>query len=240
MIIYNYDKFTTEFISEREATLDPMATKRKGENVYTIPLYATDIVPLEPKEGFAICFNGATWEYREDHRGLTVYDKQTLEPIKIKDIGKIPNNVLLEIPKSDDEYQYWENGKYVYPKLSELRNKIKMDLDRMYEDKLNTLYKLGNYYVQPSWANIYTNTLVAMQQDMNDNGKLDQEYKILVIVDKKGIMNQIRIKNIDEFLPYYNKVKELYKKLTEDYHNKIVAISVTNDSKELVNIINSY
>lgn len=242
MRIYNYDKFTTEYLGASEASLDPLSTKLKGESVYVIPLYSTEVEPLEKKNGFAVCFNSSLniWEYVEDFRGTVVYDKITLAPKKWDKLGPITDNVFLEVPKPQNKYQYWEDGKYVYPKLSELKTQIKYDIDQKYEEKLSTLYKIGNYYVQPAWSNIYTNTLVAIKEDMNDNGKLDNEYKILVMVDKKGLMNQIKINNIDEFLPYYNMVKELYKKLTEDYHEKLVAVSVTNDSEQLIDIVNNY
>lgn len=65
MKAYLYDEETKEFISEVNAQIDPLETKKKGENVYLLPANATFKEPMQAKEGFKIVFNGNGWEYQE-------------------------------------------------------------------------------------------------------------------------------------------------------------------------------
>lgn len=64
-IAYLYNEKTKEFISEVNAQIDPLETKKKGENVYLLPANATFKEPMQAKEGFKIVFNGNGWEYQE-------------------------------------------------------------------------------------------------------------------------------------------------------------------------------
>lgn len=65
MKAYLYNEKTKEFISEVNAQIDPLETKKKGENVYLLPANATFKEPMQAKEGFKIVFNGNGWEYQE-------------------------------------------------------------------------------------------------------------------------------------------------------------------------------
>lgn len=65
MKAYLYDETTKEFTSEVNAQIDPLETKKKGENVYLLPANATFKEPMQAKEGFKIVFNGNGWEYQE-------------------------------------------------------------------------------------------------------------------------------------------------------------------------------
>ncbi len=65
MKVYLYDEITKEFIMEEDAHIDPLETKKKGENVYLLPANATFKEPMQAKEGFKIVFNGKDWEYQE-------------------------------------------------------------------------------------------------------------------------------------------------------------------------------
>ena len=65
MKAYLYDEKTKEFISEVNAQIDPLETKKKGENVYLLPANATFKEPPQEKEGFKIVFNGKEWGYEE-------------------------------------------------------------------------------------------------------------------------------------------------------------------------------
>lgn len=65
MKVYLYDEITKEFIMEEDAHIDPLETKKKGENVYLLPANATFKEPMQAKEGFKIVFNGKEWEYQE-------------------------------------------------------------------------------------------------------------------------------------------------------------------------------
>ncbi len=65
MKAYLYDEETKEFITEVNAQIDPLETKKKGGNVYLLPANATFKEPMQAKEGFKIVFNGNGWEYQE-------------------------------------------------------------------------------------------------------------------------------------------------------------------------------
>ena len=243
MLVYNYDGITKEYLYSSEAYLDDLETIKQGREIYLIPANATNKRPLPNKEGYAQCFdtNSNNWFLLEDHRGEKVYSKEDLSELVIKNLGAIPNGYLLEKPKPKNKYQVWKDGKYTYPELDNLKISVKDDLDQEYQNKINIPHKVGKYYVQPSWATIYTNTLVAMQDDINADGHLDEVYKILLITDPlKGSFHHLQVNNIDEFMPYYKKVKEKYKQLTEEYHDKIIRIAKSNDAEVIVGIILNY
>lgn len=243
MFVYNYEPLQGEYIGASEARLDPVTSQLEGKEVYAIPANATTVVPPSEKKGYARCFDlkNKTWSYVEDHRNQIVYNKETLEPYTIKELGPIPNIYIEDEPQPKNKYQVWQNGKYIYPDINVLRAEVKADLDAQYQEKLKGVYRVGKYYVQPSWGTIYTNTLVAMQQDIAEDGKLDNSYFVLLITNPiLGKLEQIEMKSIEEFLPYYNKVKTVFKDLTEVYHSCIVDISNCTIAEKLVNIILNY
>ena len=63
---YTWNTDTKKFESEHTAQLDPLETEKAGHEVYCgLPQNGTYEVPLEPKEGFDVIWNGSAWEYRE-------------------------------------------------------------------------------------------------------------------------------------------------------------------------------
>lgn len=74
MKIYNYDGVSGEYLGQSEAQKSPLE-----ENVYLIPANATDVKPLAPEKGFAVCFRNGTWQYVRDERGKTYYDANNNE-----------------------------------------------------------------------------------------------------------------------------------------------------------------
>lgn len=243
MIIHNYDNITKEYLHSSKANLDELETLKQGTYIYLIPNNATNINPLPNKEGFAVCFNEEAncWAYQEDHRGEIVYNREDLSPIQVDYIGPIKDGFLLVLPKPKNKYQIWQNGEYQYPDIQTLKLTVKEDLDDAYELKIQATYRVGQYYVQPTWATIYTNTLVAMQEDLKPDNKLDQIYRILLITNPKiGSFYHLQVDSIDEFMPYYTKVKDTYKKLTEEYHDKIVKLSESMDPETIVSLILTY
>lgn len=243
MIIYNYDGSTGEYLSSSSANLDELESKIQGRAIYTIPSNATEIIPPKAANGYVCCFNTKTnsWSQVEDHRGEEVFSQQNLSSLTISELGPIPSGYITVKPEPKNKYQIWQNGGYTYPDLATLKMIVKSDLDKAYETKLNVAYKVNNYYVLPCWATTYTSTLVAMQQDIAEDGTLDETYQVLLITNPiKSTTVQIQVTSIDEFMPYYNKVKAVYKELTEDYHSKIVAISSINNAEEIVKLILNY
>ena len=98
--IYRYDITTKEFIQELEIN------EAYGTN---LP-FTTTVKPLAKKEGFAICFNGTKWEYIEDNRNTTVYNKGTKQESKIDYLGKIKEDVTTLKPEQFDKWDYETNS----------------------------------------------------------------------------------------------------------------------------------
>jgi hypothetical protein len=243
MLVYNYSSDNNEYIGSSETFLDELESQIQGKDIYNIPANATIIIPPKVSKGYVNCFDERieAWVATEDHRGEVVYNIDNLQEFTITELGPIPDNYLTEYPEPKNNYQIWQNGAYIYPDLANLKTTIKTDLDDKYNEKLENVYTVGNYFVQPTWATIYTNTLVAMQQDVSEDGKLDEHYTILLISDPiKGKLEQIEINSIEEFMPYYNKVKDEYKKLTTTYHANIVSISEATNAQQLVDLILNY
>lgn len=65
MKAYKYDSENKRYVGEVNCQLDPMATKRTGEDMYLLPANSTYEIPLEAKEGFYVVWNGSAWEYQE-------------------------------------------------------------------------------------------------------------------------------------------------------------------------------
>lgn len=65
MKAYRYDSENKKYIGEVNCQLDPIATKRTGEEVYLLPANCTWDAPLVPKDGYDVVWNGTSWEYQE-------------------------------------------------------------------------------------------------------------------------------------------------------------------------------
>lgn len=68
MQTYRFNTETKEYLFAEEAYLDSLETEQQGKEVYLLPADSTFTVPLDAKEGYAVCWNGEVWEYIEDHR----------------------------------------------------------------------------------------------------------------------------------------------------------------------------
>lgn len=68
MQTYKFDHDTKEYLFSEEAVLDPLETEQRGHAVYLLPANSTFTATLDAKEGYAVVWNGETWEYIEDHR----------------------------------------------------------------------------------------------------------------------------------------------------------------------------
>jgi len=107
MYVYNYTRDTKEYISTTVAREDPLD---KGK--YLIPAYATTVPIMEQKEGYAQVFNEEKneWEYVEDHRGETVYNTETKEPVIVDYLGPIKDGYTLLKP---GEFSKWNGTEWV-------------------------------------------------------------------------------------------------------------------------------
>ena len=100
MKVYKYDIDTKEFLQEFEIN------EAYGTN---LP-FTTEIEPLAKKDGFAICFNGTKWEYKEDNRNTVIYNKDTKQESKIDYLGVIKDDVTTLKPEQFDKWDYETNN----------------------------------------------------------------------------------------------------------------------------------
>lgn len=65
MKAYKYNEETKKYEGEVMRHRDPLESQKAGHDVWLMPANATDVEPLEPKEGFDIVWNGNAWKYQE-------------------------------------------------------------------------------------------------------------------------------------------------------------------------------
>jgi hypothetical protein len=127
MKIYNYDKNTFEFLSASEAKINPIATARKGKNVYLCPAYATFDEPnLTPQENKCFVYKDNKWQYTDDFRGQRVFNKQTKEGHLIDTIGAIHDGFTIFRPKDTDDWDSEQNKWVANVRSAEIK-RIKTD-----------------------------------------------------------------------------------------------------------------
>jgi hypothetical protein len=104
MTVYNYDGETREYLS---TSVEYLAVG------VGIPANSCTDEPVDEKAGFAICrtvsFDG--WDYVIDHRGETVYDTETGQPVEITGLGDYPDNVTTIEPLAP--YDRWNGSEWV-------------------------------------------------------------------------------------------------------------------------------
>lgn len=124
MKIYNYDKFTNEYISQDNAELDVIATRREGKEVYFLPAYSTfDEPPIAQTNKVAVYVNG--WEIKDDFRGMYKVN-ENMQPEKITAIGSLPVGYIAiteeqanKIIEDDLYYVFTPEGLIVNPQYAE-------------------------------------------------------------------------------------------------------------------------
>ncbi|HIA2941477.1 TPA: tail fiber assembly protein [Escherichia coli] len=104
MTVYNYDGETREFLST--------STEFLAVGV-GIPANSCTDAPVDEKEGFAICRTASLdgWDYVVDHRGETVYDTETGQPVEITGLGDYPDNVTTIEPMTP--YDRWNGSEWI-------------------------------------------------------------------------------------------------------------------------------
>lgn len=102
--VYSFDADTREFLSPEVEFL------AVGVG---IPASSCTESPLSTKEGFAVCRTASLdgWEYVTDHRGETVYDKQTGQPVDVTGLGDYPASVTTIKPLTP--YDRWNGSEWV-------------------------------------------------------------------------------------------------------------------------------
>ncbi|EBQ9424333.1 phage tail protein [Salmonella enterica subsp. enterica serovar Potsdam] len=102
--VYNLRPDTNEFIGASDAWIAPHTG---------LPSNCTDIAPPDIPASHIAVFDPETetWSLNEDHRGETVYDTQTGNPIYISEPGPLPENTTTQPPTSPIDK--FENGQWV-------------------------------------------------------------------------------------------------------------------------------
>jgi hypothetical protein len=184
MDIYNFNKETKEFISKTVATESPL---EKG--VFLIPANATITKPLDTKENFAVCFNEdkQEWEYIEDNRNKTVYNKETRQESKIDYLGVIKDDVTTLKPEQFDKWDYTTN--------SWVCDEVEKEKSRVQNINSYTQSYIYLKYPQPkqSSANLgvydeaYKNEMISfisncitLSNEAIDNGTSFEDYKAML------------------------------------------------------------
>jgi hypothetical protein len=125
MQTYRFDKKTKEFLYAETAYLDPLETEQQGKDVYLLPANSTFDTPPTAKSGYAVMWNGVTWELVEDHRrkldksGMPIENTGTpfwipgdtwQTPARyMVGLGKLPDNAILKRPEKPVEVLIEEN-----------------------------------------------------------------------------------------------------------------------------------
>lgn len=104
MTVYNFDGETREYLS---SSVEYLAVG------VGIPANSCSDAPGNMKANFAICrtANADKWEYVPDHRGETVYDKSSGQPVEITAPGDYPDNVTAIAPSTP--YDTWNGSQWV-------------------------------------------------------------------------------------------------------------------------------
>jgi Bacteriophage tail assembly protein len=100
IVVFNYDNQTRVYLSQSTEYI-PIGVG--------IPANACTDKPLSAKSGYVVCRNGKLtgWEYKADHRGETVWNTKTGDPLQITAPGDYPSNTTIYEPATP--YDKW-NG----------------------------------------------------------------------------------------------------------------------------------
>lgn len=104
IVVFNYDSQTRAYLSQSTEYL-PVGV--------SIPANACADKPLAVKSGYVVCRNSKLtgWEYQADHRGETVWNTKTGQPLQITVPGDYPANTTLYEPATP--YDKWNGERWV-------------------------------------------------------------------------------------------------------------------------------
>lgn len=80
MKAYRFNPDTLIYEGEQERQIDPVATRKAGENVYLMPANCTEVKPPTVKEGFDIVFVDGKWSYKEQEKKEEAKEPEPYEP----------------------------------------------------------------------------------------------------------------------------------------------------------------
>ncbi|EJH7817185.1 DUF4376 domain-containing protein [Salmonella enterica] len=135
--VYNLRSDTNEFIGVGDAYIPPHTG---------LPAGCTDIAPPDIPASHTAVFDTEkqTWSLFEDHRGETVYDTTTGNPIYISEPGPLPENTTTQAPTSPIDK--FENGQWVAD-LNTARIQKHADINnwRNTQENANYVFQFNNH-----------------------------------------------------------------------------------------------
>ncbi len=155
MKVYFFDEKTKEFLAEREANKDIMASQRQGQDVWLLPANATFTKPLEAKDGFCVVYTEDEWQYVEDYRQHKAVNGHGI--FLIDYIGKIKVGDILI---SDEQEKLIKNGDLAYNngqlnEKSQERKQFDKRLERNSLLKSTDKYMLSDYPITEEERELY-------------------------------------------------------------------------------------
>lgn len=135
MKFYLYDKDTKEYQCEQLGYIDPLETELRGENVYLIPPYSTDIKPnlSELKDNEILVFKGNTWQVEQEFYVGKIVDCQS------ERVSKYVNDNDLGFEPCDDGFKIVEKPLPKEKTLEELKEEKHAELKSIMQSKRDTL-----------------------------------------------------------------------------------------------------
>ena len=80
MKAYRFNPDTLFYEGEQERQIDPVASRKAGENVYLMPANCTDVKPPADQAGFDIIFDKGKWSYKEQEKEDEPSQPEPYEP----------------------------------------------------------------------------------------------------------------------------------------------------------------
>ena len=91
MKAYRFNPDTLIFEGEQERQIDPVASRKAGEEIYLMPANCTDVEPPAVKAGFDIIFEAGKWSYREQEKKDENKEPEPYEPTTEDKINQLDN-----------------------------------------------------------------------------------------------------------------------------------------------------
>lgn len=116
VVVFNYDSETREILSSTIEYI-PVGVR--------LPANACTDAPPEGKDGFVVCRTIAddSWEYLADHRGETVWNTETGEPVEITLPGGYPAGTTTIEPATP--YDTWDGEQWVTDEAAKIAADVK-------------------------------------------------------------------------------------------------------------------
>lgn len=116
VVVFNYDSETREILSSTTEYI-PVGVG--------LPANACTDAPPEGKDGFVVCRTIAddSWEYLAEHRGETVWNTETGEPVEITLPGGYPAGTTTVAPETP--YDAWDGEQWVTNEAAKIAADVK-------------------------------------------------------------------------------------------------------------------